>query len=325
FLGQRVECTAPCGQIVLAVSAEGRVLWTRSIPNNFENLWLQPHNGAYRMGGSIRQEVAFEGQTIRPVDGVDWFVGTLDANGKPGKLRVVGLPGDQSSSHVKVRHDGSILLAGGARISQDGRNYDAMLCVLSPTGTVEWADTIGGRWMDGVWAMALGPHDDVVASISITEDAVSPFVYGSTQETKLTEGKRKLALYAWNSDGKRLWNAAGGGSAMAIDDSGVIYCAGSYGMYGLPEIPENVLPKSRGDQDIYLACYDQRGALQWAARDGGLAYDTVSRLALLPHNRALLVGTCDAKSFIAGHVVKAEGWNGSFVVNLPLMAPKNTR
>jgi hypothetical protein len=320
FLGQRVDCTPPCGQIILAVSAEGRVLWTRSVPGNIEDLWLQPDRGSYSIGGITGADVVFDGQPLQPKLGRDWFMGTLDANGKPGKLRVVALAGDQSSGSVQVRHDGSVLLASAVRRSQDGRNYDAVLCVLSPSGTVEWTDTLGGRWMDNVWSAAVGPYDEVVASISFTEDAVSPFVYGSTQETKLVEGKRKLKLCAWSRDGKRMWAVPGGGSAMAIDDAGTIYCAGSYGLYGLPEMPDNVLPPSRGDQDIYLASYDNTGALRWAARDGGLAQDMLSSLILLPNNRALLVGSCDAKSFVAGQVV-----NGSFVVNLPLIAPKNAR
>ena len=310
-------------QMVINLSGDGQVLWTCPVFGRVENLWVSRHGDIYRMGGAFQDEVTCANQRIRAEQGTDWFVGALDAQGRPRELRAVVLPGVQQAIFARMRSDGAVVMGGGVVVPVRGESpprsdCDAFLSVISQDGRELWADTLGGRWSDGLWSIAVAPDGMVVATIMMQGDAVTPFVYGdAVRDTRLVRGAQSLYLCAWSAEGERLWNVPGGGSTIAFGDDGTIYCAGSYGEPGACIAP-NYLSASAGDQDVFIECYDRQGRRLWARRDGGLGAETATGLHLLPGHRALLVGTMDAKSFLAGRVVEPPGGKGAFVLSIAL-------
>jgi hypothetical protein len=240
-------------------------------------------------------------------------------------LRDIALPGSQNLGPALLRGDGSVVLTGTTLRGSGGfaPDADVVVCALSRGGSVEWADTIGGKWRDSVQSAAVGKDGSVYVSVTITDDAASTPAAGRIPQTKPVPGKPRYFIYAWSAEGKRLWNAEGGGQFMAVGSDGNVYCAGSYGLDFMTTLPP-VMPPSRGETNLYIMCFNRDGWFQWATRDGGLGLHWIRDFGLIDGGkRAILVGTSDAKSYVAGSVIDIRSSEGAFVVNIPLRANGN--
>lgn len=90
---------------------------------------------------------------------------------------------------------------------------------------------------------------------------------------------RKMFIVKYNSDGNVVWANAEDGSgqstglALAMDDNGFIYVAGSYnGSIHFSDI-DKTLECEEGASDIFIAKYNPRGRLIWAEKAGLDCYE----------------------------------------------------
>jgi uncharacterized delta-60 repeat protein len=160
---------------------------------------------------------------------------------------------------VAIDSAGNIYCAGQT-YSFGAGNWEAFVLKYNTSGTIQWAQTWGGASADSLSAVALDSGGNI---------------YYAGWTYSFGAGYSDALLLKYNSSGTIQWAKTWGGSnieavsAVAVDSSGNIYCAGhtySFGAgYSYP--------------DPFLLKYDTSGALQCAKTWGGSHYDSLSAVA----------------------------------------------
>ena len=332
-MGSQLHCADAPARVILCVSRDARLLWRRTFmgregptnerraPNGVEGIWVSPEKDTYRVAGTFCGEVTCGATRIRSMMGTDWFIGTLAEDGRLIDLRAVYEPGDQRANLALWNRNGQVVMAGtcGWRSGRPRGDHPAVLVSsISPDDHTAWADTVSSRWSDRFLSGVVGPGGMVVAAFARTSTSSARLICGDTVEDRPVPGREAPRMCAWSANGKRLWDIDGGGDVITFGEDGKIYCAGSYGNAGTSGNVTPWLPPSAGDRDIFIECYDAGGKRKWSRRDGGLFAESVTALHLLPGHRAILVGTFDGTTYLAGHVMKPQGWSSAFVLNMKL-------
>lgn len=158
-----------------------------------------------------------------------------------------------------------------------------------------------------IWAKSAGGiNTDVATSISVTEDAV--YIAGYFQEfikfdtsiqaigsTLYSCGSYDIFLAKYDLDGHFVWARRAGGiaddRALGVASDGVhVIIAGYYrdsANFNTPSIPgQNELVSYRYD-DMFIACYDADGSLQWKETAGGDGADNITGVTIV--NQAVYI------------------------------------
>jgi hypothetical protein len=124
---------------------------------------------------------------------------------------------------------------------------DAFVAQLSPTGTVNWADDLGGSGSDAATAVAVGPGGSVTVGGSFAGTAT----FGSSSVSLTSNGGSDTFLAQFSSAGAVAWAQGYGGggndsvTALAVDGTGRVTMVGAYvgpaifGSKTLPAIGSN--------------------------------------------------------------------------------------
>jgi PKD repeat protein len=182
---------------------------------------------------------------------------------------------------------GSVTVAPGKTLVSAG-NTDAFVAKFGPTGTLVWANRMGGTSDDTLEAVAVAPNGDVVVAGRFTGSAS----FGGTNLVANGTMDMAVAKYA-AGDGHHLWSKRFGGeyddtaSAVAVDGSGNVYLTGYFrGTVDFGGGPITVPFTS--DLDVFLAKLDPAGNHLWSKnftntgndRGYGIAVDASGNVAI---------------------------------------------
>lgn len=185
-----------------------------------------------------------------------------------------------------------------------------LVCILSPLarlsvapgwGDLEWAVQAGGLYNDAGICIAANADGEFWAAGRFEKDAV----FGADDKNMATlasAGEWDLFVARYNAGGTPAWAKSAGGQytegaggiAVCRDDSVVVTGAFGWGkdssaVFGAGEEGETTL-KPVGSIDLFVARYDENGALKWAKGAGGGYADAGAAVAALADGSVVVVG-----------------------------------
>jgi hypothetical protein len=208
---------------------------------------------------------------------VQWVQQSLGAYGEAYGTGLA-VDGAGNSYAVGYDNDGAPLTFGTTTLSfpgSTGAGYTIFLVKYDNTGTVQWAQSIGGS--DEVYATKVAVDSNgnvyVRGSFGSKKTSGATMTIG-TSTLKVSAGSTKnMFLAKFDNTGALTWvqQPAGGNvdeGGVAVDQAGNVYISGFYG-----ETPLNFgggisLPSS-SSTNAFVAKYSSSGAIQWAREAGG--------------------------------------------------------
>ncbi len=322
ILGTSLLWTGSRAKLVVNISPDGRLVWSRAITGDVTSLSvLLDARGGYRLVGSYKGELACAGKRIVSDSESDWFIGELDpTDGTVRRLQSIPRGADESLPFARLGPKGEIVFAGYQSVDRainghSQRRSNVIVGSISRDGHLVWVDTLGGDWDDYPQDVAVAPDGMILATMTLTPSKLARLDPYDIVNAKLCAGQSYTALCAWSADGKRLWSATGAGNDVEVDADGKLYCAGSYRD---DNAALSQLPSPAGGVDLFIECYDHEGNRLWAYRDGGLGAEYASSFTLLPGGRALIGGAFEGLSYLAGQTLRPRGYLDFFLANVAL-------
>jgi uncharacterized delta-60 repeat protein len=166
-----------------------------------------------------------------------------------------------------------------------------------PNTTLTWAKRAGGTGDDTVSGISVLPDGSSLVTGDFADTAT--FGKGDATETSLTSaGSADIFIAKYNADGTLTWAKRAGGTGYDISTGISILSDGSSlvtgyfrGMptFGGGETNATILT-SAGNEDIFIAKYNDDGTLAWAKRAGGIKNDDSWRVCVLTDGSSLVTG-----------------------------------
>jgi hypothetical protein len=270
----------------------GKILWARRASGSsvdFTNSIAADARGNIIAAGEFRSpSISFGERKLNNVDNSenthDIFIVKYDTSSHLIWARSFGGTHTDEAIAVAVDGSGNIYVAGtflslslqfGATVltnSQGENTPDIFVVKLDSSGNVVWAkqQTSGGASNETGYSIAVDAGGNVI-------------VVGSTSSSTITFGTTTLTnaglfLVKYDVSGNVLWaKGAGEGAAaqaksVAVDNSGNIVIAGSFGSASIVFGSTTLI--SSGGYDLFVAKYDANGNVLWAkGAVGGFGYN----------------------------------------------------
>ncbi len=174
---------------------------------------------------------------------------------------------------------------------------DMFLARYAPDGRLVWVTSAGGSGLDEGHGVAALPDGSVY--VAGAHSLYAQFGEQDPVQTLLpAAGPLDIFLARYNFDGTfRFATRAGGYSydeandVSALDD-GAAYVTGYYTTragFGVSETNETVLT-SAGDEDLFVARFNNDGSLDWVRSEGGTGTDVGTGIAAYPDGSVVAVG-----------------------------------
>lgn len=236
----------------------------------------------------------------------DGFVVKYNSSGVVQWVQTVGGPEGDVSNSIAVDASGAVYIAGtyGGTASFNERSvmsagtYDAFVAKYNSNGAIQWVETVGGAYDDYANGIAV----DASGNVYITGGFSGTAYFGSNVET--TYGNTDIFVAKFNQSTMTwAWSEMGGcttgdyGNAIAVDASGNVYVTGSVSSYSY--FGPFTKPVSGGD-DVFVAKYDNSGAIQWVQTAGGSGNDTGFDIALDASGNVYIAGMFYAAANFSG-------------------------
>jgi subtilisin-like proprotein convertase family protein len=197
---------------------------------------------------------------------------------------------------------------------------DAFLTAWSVSGHLRWLRAVGGAGMDQAAALALDQQGQVYFAGSFTLG--NPLVQGPGLAQPIViqaagDAEDDVFLIQFNPIGNPVWirtlTGPGRQSAqdLVVNDRNGVYLAGSFASSYMavsgPDLPTLLI---LGEHSVFVAKWNQFGALQWAQTASGSATQRSTGLVLDSGGRPVLVGYSTSIPFtIGGEVVQPINWS----------------
>jgi hypothetical protein len=226
----------------------------------------------------------------------DLFLAKYDLEGNILWARSEGGEGNEKA--FGVCHDGAgnvlvcgkytdtLTFSGGRTLIAKGSN-DIFVAKYDPNGKLLWVKDAGGPSRDE----ALAVKCDAAGNVYVCGMYKNDCKFGTTV-LKSPKSYLNSFLAKYDPSGNLLWVKSGGGDyddvawSLTMDNSGKIYVAGEFNAYA--EFGDKNVTTA-GSSDVFVACYDASGNVQWLKRAGGPLID-----------RARGIGTDGVNLYITG-------------------------
>jgi hypothetical protein len=307
FSGTTLSCQGNHDIFVAQYSASGNLNWIRTaggvLGDYAHSLACNKTSNVY-IAGEIEGSndlVSFQGTpiTLTTKGDNDIFLASYDLNGNLLWAKSEGSSKSEKALGVSYDDAGNVVICGyftdttyfnGVMIPGNG-NHDIFVAKYDATGNLLWVKHAGGPLRDE----ALSVKCDASGNIYVCGMHSNGFVCGSTtfSTVNTSSGYYMNAFIAkYASDGTLIWVKSEGGDyddvawSLTLDGAGKIYVTGEFNAYAT--FGGTGLTTS-GEADIFVACYDNSGTVQWAVPAGGPLID-----------RARGIGTDGLHLFITG-------------------------
>ncbi|HPG73570.1 MAG TPA: SBBP repeat-containing protein, partial [Bacteroidales bacterium] len=132
----------------------------------------------------------------------------------------------------------------------------------------------------------------------------------------ISQGQRDVFIAKYNIDGEFQWAISAGGSgddygnAIACDDEGNTYITGMFTDFALFG---NIELYAYGQQDAFIASFDNQGNLRWAEAAGGWENDRGIDIVVDNQNNVFVTGIFDDALGIGSTTLLSNGNNDVFI------------
>ena len=260
----------------------------------------------------------FNGENVTPFPSRDGFIVKFDPSG----MRVWGtfFGGDQSDQFYNIKVDvaGNLFLAGTTSstngISSPGAfqtNYgsdadpqhavDGMLAKFDNNGNRIWSTYYGGNNYDGLFDICLDSKGQVYATGVSRSAGIST---NNAFQSNLA-GNNDVLLVSFDTDGTRRWATYYGGTdfefalAITCDLSNNIILGGETVSPSGFGTPGTYQPTFQGDQDGFIAKFNDAGNRIWGTYIGGAGQEEVRGITTDLNNDIIITGAGNSKSQVA--------------------------
>ncbi len=207
----------------------------------------------------------------------DILLAKFYSNASLAWAQTLGGTTDDYGYSLTIASDGSLFLTGYTSNFGAG-NGDVLLAKLESNGSLSWAKTLGGTNADFGISLMIAPEGSL-------------FLTGQTNS--FGAGLYDVLLAKFEQNGSLSWVKTLGGintdisNSLTIAPDGSLFLTGGTYSFGL------------GNEDVFLAKFEQNGSLIWAKTLGGTAVERGNSLTIAPDDSLLLTGY--TSSFGAGN------------------------
>jgi hypothetical protein len=255
-------------------------------------------SGNVYMAGGFSGTATFNPYTITSAGAEDIFVAKYNSTGVVQWVRraggstydeAFGIALDPSGNvFVTGRYSGTANFGGFNTTNLNGSTVELFLVKYDNMGNEQWVRNFGNNYAYGVGTDGLG-------NIYVTGGFTSTANFGGTMIT--SNGNLDIFIVKFDINGNVLWVQKAGGTSseigfsIAVNGAGDVYICGSFlTTASFNTSPIATIQTSAGQQDIFIAKYNNSGICQWAKRAGGPNFDESSGIAIDGMGNAYIVG-----------------------------------
>jgi PKD repeat protein len=286
-------------------------------------------DGNIYITGSYYGPLSFGTYNLTCAGEYDVFVAKMDSCGAWQWAKRAYGTGNENGLGITVDASGSVYVTGsfnsptlsfatGISLTRNSSSNDIFVAKLNSAGVWQWARKGGGMGTDQGMAVAVDDSSHVYVGGIYTGSAT----FGSINVAALPNaGDTDIFTGIIDSAGNWLWVAQAGGispdyaNAIALDNQGGIYLAGSYNspsaVFGNITLNNNY---STGD--VFVARLDTQGAWLWALKGGGSGSDCANSMALDPSGNIYITGNKQNSAIFGGTSLPSLGNYDAFAAKL---------
>jgi hypothetical protein len=327
FDGVKLETAGGYDAFVAKYDRDGKLAWIHAMGGkgyDYGHGVAVDGNGDIVVVGAVAGSAVF-GHTVLESElaGGHPFCAKYSSSGALKWVKTTGGKAGGSAHGVAVDAKGNIYLGGltsgsgtfGSKPLVTPKGRSSLVAKLSPDGEVLWiAQNFGepGAMFHEITADAQGR---VWASGMFNTSAT----FGG--ETFTTTGEKDSDAYLVHSDteGKLLWVRVGQGPAVdyglgvATDGAGNAFLTGEFSAdFKLA----GATLTSKGGTDVYVAKFDERGALRWITQAGGEKGDNAYTMARDASGGIVIAGSFGGTAAWGGNALSSSGGNDLYVAKL---------
>lgn len=239
-------------------------------------------------------------------DSSDCWILKLNPDGSIQWQKTLGGSRGEGASYIQQTIDGGFIVAGGGN-SADGDvpdthgGGDMWVAKLSPTGTVQWEQSLGGTGADNA-AMILQTADTgyiVAGSTSSTDGDVAG-----------GHGDYDYWVVKLSAAGAMQWQRCLGGEAGDFATGIVQTPGGGYAVSGVTFSTGGEITANAGLSDMWVVKLSGAGLPQWQRTLGWYGYDAAESIEALSDSIYVVAGynSCTNDSCISGNHGYTDAW-----------------
>ena len=225
----------------------------------------------------------------------DAFFAKYDLNGNLIWAKQAGGSGNDEAQSITYDNSGNVYVCGfysnGAIFGTTSINgkggYDMFVAKYDQNGVFQWVRTAGGPGRDEAKSIKC----DAAGNVYVCGMYKNGAVFGSQTLTS-PNGYFDAFLAKYTPDGTLEWVKTAGGDyddvswSLTIDNNNKIYVTGEFNGYAHFG---SIAISTTGSADIFVACYNSSGTIEWVKKAGGKQLD-----------RARGIGTDGTNIYITG-------------------------
>ncbi len=222
--------------------------------------------------------------TLNSVGDNDIFLSKYDLNGNLLWAKSAGGNADDKALTVTYDNFGNMYIAGlfndtatfgGTTTIYGAGGNDVFIAKYDPNGDLQWVHQAGGPGRDEAKSIKCDASGNIYICGMYADGAVFGNQTLSTPNTNSGHYSNTF-LAKYSPSGTLSWVKTAGGDyddvgwSITIDNSDKIYMTGEYNAYALFD---SYHLTTSGNADIFVACYDGTGSVQWVRGAGGPLID----------------------------------------------------
>ncbi|MDO9512401.1 MAG: immunoglobulin domain-containing protein, partial [Bacteroidales bacterium] len=266
---------------------------------------------------SIRDQNNCKVRKSISVDQPDVLAFVHDTTNWSNALRMGGA-GNDKISDIRTDRFGNTYVTGHFQSNSNFQTQsltsfgddDIFLAKYNAAGNLSWIKQAGGTLKDQGRGLAL----DTLGNIYLTGTFTQMAFFGATQVNANGNTDAFLAKYDNNGNFQWVKNYGGffddAGNSIFTDEGGYSWVTGSF--QGISTFGANTLI-SRGGDDVYLAKFDNLGAMQWVQQAGGTSEDFGHQVMVDISEHAIITGRFQGTATFGSTNIVSSGNNDIFM------------
>jgi hypothetical protein len=278
--------------------------------------------GNVYLTGHFKDSLEIGSTVVLSSGGSDIYAVKFDNLGNLLWITSAGGINDDESRGLAVDASGNVFIGGffqgnvtfgTTNLASTAGSKDMFLAKLDPFGGFLWAVKGGGAENDGAYELSVNNTGDCY----VTGNFKSSATFGVINLQ--SNGDDDIFIAKYNASGFIQWaKQAGGllqdkGYAISADPFGMVYITGSFegpAWFGAVNLT------GLGGRDIFVACYDATGTLQWVLQAGGPGFDRGYGMTSNITGSVWLTGIFEQSSNFGSSVLTSAGDKDMFVARL---------
>ncbi|RYU94227.1 SBBP repeat-containing protein [Emticicia agri] len=274
----------------------GTFLWARTGGGNGDDevtALAIDKNGNVYLTGRFEETATFGNYTVESGGNKDIFIIKYNTNGDIEWLQKAGGTGNERSRCILTNAVGDIYVTGNfqetaffnGQSAVSAGEDDIFLAKYSSAGVIQWVKRVGGIEDDDSKGLAI----DGQGNLYMTGGFRNVISFGTTFMTSagladVFVAKYEVAINKW------VWAKRMGGefydegTDVAVGNDGGVIVTGAF------RGTANILGKSKGEEDIFLARFVSTGEITWLKREGGDNNESDPKLGIDANNNIYLTG-----------------------------------